>query len=266
MSKKRRIAVFVSTTFVCFLLIGGVFAAAGVDPVSSLSEVWDAIFGIQEDIEDLETEIDYLAKIDELQSQIDILTGQIGFLSDPWIQGPPGPQGETGATGPQGETGATGPQGPQGEPGIGFTQTGYVSMKPSSFVPEHYSMQYFRINNQLMNLGPAGAPDYFFASVQLPDGASIKKVYIYYYDGVSDSEGDIGSSLWATKLSTWDSTLIASLYSSGSPGFTYSVDTLSEPYPVVDNSEYAYSMTLRIPCGYGSNLMFRGLQIEYEFV
>ena len=44
------------------------------------------------------------------------------------IQGPQGPQGETGATGPQGpqgETGATGPQGPQGVAGKDGTSAGF---------------------------------------------------------------------------------------------------------------------------------------------
>jgi hypothetical protein len=46
--------------------------------------------------------------------------GEKGATGDPGPQGPAGPKGDTGATGPQGpkgETGAQGPQGPQGEKG-----------------------------------------------------------------------------------------------------------------------------------------------------
>jgi hypothetical protein len=44
----------------------------------------------------LQTEIDYLDRIAELQSEVDVLKAQMEFLEDPWIQGPPGQEGKQG--------------------------------------------------------------------------------------------------------------------------------------------------------------------------
>ena len=66
---------------------------------------------------------DYFSKIKHywkqkksVQQQIDDLQTQINEIQP--IPGPQGPQGEPGPQGPQGETGPQGPPGPQGEPGI----------------------------------------------------------------------------------------------------------------------------------------------------
>jgi len=92
-------------------------------------ELWQAIFGIQEDMEDLQDQIDLQAQIANLQAEIAELQAQMAFLEDPWIEGPLGPQGEQGpqgVQGPQGEQGPQGVQGPQGIPG-GFGAPDYDS-------------------------------------------------------------------------------------------------------------------------------------------
>ena len=57
---------------------------------------------------------------DEAPICYNLSTGRLGNCPPGTVEGPQGPQGETGETGPQGppgETGAPGPQGPQGEVG-----------------------------------------------------------------------------------------------------------------------------------------------------
>jgi hypothetical protein len=115
MKIKRKALVAISLIAIVALMVGTVIAAAPEeDPFTA---IWQAIFGIEEDVEDLQTEIDYLDRLAELQSQVDTLQAKVDLIDDPWIEGPQGPQGETGPQGPAGSQGATGPQGPAGPQG-----------------------------------------------------------------------------------------------------------------------------------------------------
>ncbi len=80
------------------------------------NEIWEAIFGIQDDVEDIQSTLTGL----EL------------------LQGPPGPEGPVGLEGPPGEKGDTGNQGLQGNPGpTGIMSpdydSGWVSLSPNDF-------------------------------------------------------------------------------------------------------------------------------------
>ena len=115
MKIKRKALVAISLIAIVALMVGTVIAAAPEeDPFTA---IWQAIFGIEEDVEDLQTEIDYLDRLAELQSQVDTLQAKVDLIDDPWIEGPEGPQGETGPQGPAGPQGETGPQGPAGPQG-----------------------------------------------------------------------------------------------------------------------------------------------------
>ncbi|MCK4477541.1 hypothetical protein KAU88_03310 [Candidatus Bathyarchaeota archaeon] len=100
MKLNKKIVTLTSVIAIISFLIGTALVAAG--PEDPLTEMWEAIFGIQDDVEDLQTQIDLQAQIADLQSEVDVLKAQMEFLEDPWIVGPPGPQGETG---PQGALG-----------------------------------------------------------------------------------------------------------------------------------------------------------------
>jgi len=113
MKLNRKIIALTTIVLVATFLTGTVVGVRAPED-NPLDELWDAIFGIQDDVEDLQAQIDLQAQVDELEADVIALQAQIGFLSDPWIEGRPGPQGEQGL---QGEQGPTGSQGPQGEPG-----------------------------------------------------------------------------------------------------------------------------------------------------
>lgn len=128
MKLRRRYIILIAGIAITSLLFGTVaMAADGGD--GALSELWNAIFGIQEDMEDLQDQIDLQAQIAELQAEIAELQAQMAFLEDPWIEGPEGPQGPQGEVGPQGPQGIPGPQGVQGPQGIpgGFGAPDYDS-------------------------------------------------------------------------------------------------------------------------------------------
>lgn len=118
MKLRRRYIILIAGITIASLLLGTV--AMAIDDGSGLpfQELWQAIFGIQEDMEDLQDQIDLQAQIAELQAEIAELQAQMAFLEDPWIQGPPGPEGEQGIQGEQGLQGISGPQGEQGPQGL----------------------------------------------------------------------------------------------------------------------------------------------------
>lgn len=113
MKLNRKIVALVSVIMVTSFFFGtAVFAAAPEGSV--LDELWDAIFGIQDDVEDLQEEVDLQAQITALTAEVAVLQGQMSLLTDPWIEGQPGPRGYNGS---QGEQGPEGPEGPQGDIG-----------------------------------------------------------------------------------------------------------------------------------------------------
>jgi len=111
--RRKFIALFSFITVVSFLF--GTAVLAYQTEGAPFDEIWDAILGLEEDVEDLRTRSDLRKQISALEFEVAELRAILNFIEDPWIQGPPGPQGEQG---PQGEPGPQGIQGEQGEPGI----------------------------------------------------------------------------------------------------------------------------------------------------
>jgi hypothetical protein len=98
--KKKKSAVLISVFVIASFLFGTLVAASPNG--TPFQDLWDAIFGLQNNV-------------DNLQSQID----QIELM--------PGPQG---------------PQGIQGEPGLGLEPIGYLSIPASAFVPYCNTQEY----------------------------------------------------------------------------------------------------------------------------
>jgi hypothetical protein len=134
MKKKKRRTILVSLIIVSTLLFGTLIVAAAPEGVTDpFEELWNAIFGIREDVADLQDDVDYLGRIAELQSQVDTLQAKVDLIDDPWIQGP---QGETG---PQGDTG---PQGPAGGFETPDYDSGWRPVSPgSSITISDYSLE-----------------------------------------------------------------------------------------------------------------------------
>ena len=102
---------------VIIAMFGVSFVFAEKDGVP-FDEIWEAIFGVQEDIEDIQTTLDLHALIATLEARIVNLETNLGALEFvPGPQGITGPQGSTGLTGQEGPTGPMGSQGPEGHRG-----------------------------------------------------------------------------------------------------------------------------------------------------
>jgi hypothetical protein len=111
----RREAGIIAVVIIAMSGISFAFAGNGGVP---FDEIWDAIFGLQEDMEEIQSTLDLYALIATLEARIVNLETNVGALQFvPGPQGITGPQGATGLTGQEGPTGPMGSQGPEGPPG-----------------------------------------------------------------------------------------------------------------------------------------------------
>ena len=98
----------------------------------------------------------------------------------------------------------------------------------------------------------------FYASVRLPEGATIKRVAIWYTD--NNSEKDMSFRLMRVNPSTGTTEQLVLLTSSGGSGFV-SYDNINS---VVNNFLYAYYFEVNFYAN-GNTTIFRGAQIDYEY-
>ncbi len=184
-------------------------------------------------------------------------TGATGAKGDTGDTGPAGATGATGDTGSTGAKGDTGDTGPQGEPGIGFEPTGYVSIPPGAFVPRDGTTLFY-IGEWLA--GSSVKTEELWASVQLPNGATIMNVTLYYYD--TDAANNLISALY--KHEPTGLSLVASVSSQGSAG-DGKTTTTSINYGTVTNGDAAYSFKIQIPATSGTDLHFLCATIGFAY-
>lgn len=150
MKFSRKYVVLTVTLVIASFLAGTVVVAAATG--TPFDDIWKAIFGIQEDVKDLKTQLNLQAQIATLQAQMAGLKAKLDLLTDPWIEGPPGatgpagPKGETGEQGPkgeqgiQGQKGETGPQGPPGGLGSPDFDSGWTSISPGQVITLNHNL------------------------------------------------------------------------------------------------------------------------------
>ena len=114
MTRKKTIGL----VLICLLTVGiaSVYAQEG-KPFEGLNELWNAIFGVQEDIEDIQATLALHFEIADLRARVAALEALPPGGGTPGEPGPAGPKGDTGDTGLQGIEGIQGIQGIQGETG-----------------------------------------------------------------------------------------------------------------------------------------------------
>lgn len=116
--------------------------------------------------------------------------------------------------------------------------TQYYSAGPSSFTSGHSS---FTLNSYAYN---TTSTTKIFAPVDLPDGATVNSVRIYYND--NSSSNNLEFSLFRRDIDLPNSigTTMAHGFSSGTPGFTSFIDS-GITNPVIDNSSYFYEINVQ---------------------
>jgi len=195
-------------------------------------------------------------------------TGATGATGPAGATGATGAAGTAGAAGAAGAVGATGPQGPKGERGFGFEQQGNISIGYSAFVPENYNdnASYDYVYG-LLNYN-TGSPLNCYASLQLPQGATITNATFYFYDN-NDNGDFLFDLLRGNTTDTWrEIDFVWKISGEGTPGYNHiSLDDINPDLATVDNNNYHYYLYIEIPRSSISVLYYRFYYalVEYEF-
>ena len=137
------------------------------------------------------------------------------------------------------------------------TITEYLSLNGAAFQPKNDGYDYAFGADGIWNLD--GISDGFETSVNLPNGATINSVTVYWTD--SDAVDDLTFQLRHYSPATENLSVYALGTSNGTATMGSTVDdTITEP--IVDNINGTYTLLLTIPT---SNIIFRQAIIEYTY-
>jgi hypothetical protein len=135
---------------------------------------------------------------------------------------------------------------------------GYVSVPAPAFQPQSHDYQYWISSGWVRNLD--GDSDYYRAPVQLPHGATLTKLSFFWKDGSSTADGYC--QLWQSGLSGSYALGIASAATDGDAGLADSSEVTITMFSTVDNSQYAYGLTVYLP---DSSVEAFGAIVEYVY-
>lgn len=140
---------------------------------------------------------------------------------------------------------------------------GNISISAAAFVAQYSTVDFGIHSWETLALSHAeSCTVYFYGSVQLPNGAKVKKVTSYWWD--------MGDENIVCRLKRYNQTQnqeMAQIWSSGDPGHGSSHDD-TIALATVDNSQYAYYLEVGIPGeqnGHGL-YYFKYATIEYEYL
>ncbi len=139
---------------------------------------------------------------------------------------------------------------------------GFIMIHPTAFIPMLSEWEYaFASGGALYN--PATLGHYYEAALNLPHGAKITKVVVYYYDNSSTSD------LWAilAAISMDEPVLpnLATLSTSGAEANNRVMEDTTISPDIIDNQSYASWIEVGIPGGQATSLMIRGIRIDYSY-
>jgi len=194
-------------------------------------------------------------------------TGATGSAGASGAKGDTGSTGATGTSGAKGDTGATGSQGPRG---YGMPQKGNISVSFSAFVTSYDQDASYDYTTGLVNHNTDATLE-CYAPLQLPHGATITNVTIYFYDN------DDGSFAFYLERGNWTVVYQEIGYASNSPGSAtpgYTQLSLGQgdtgyfksEYATVDNNNWHYYLELYMPSNSTTptNCRFLYALVEYE--
>ncbi len=137
--------------------------------------------------------------------------------------------------------------------------TSYLSIPAAAFVPQYnYNAQTYNGGSIVRTL--SGSYNIFNAPVQLPHGATVTKMTVYWYDDYAGDDGTI--TLRRSSLSSIFTNEMAKVTTSGSGGNGNGEDTTIN-YAQIDNSQYTYYLTAQLPTDGTNYVGLYGVIIEY---
>lgn len=135
---------------------------------------------------------------------------------------------------------------------------GFVSLSPFVIKPYTASSSYAYTNQSLYN--PGGTIDYYMGAIQLPNGATITKVVMYYLDNGSS---DITLDLLACPLASKPCSIMATLFSADASTEIRSVETTVITTPVIDLQNNTYAVDVLLPPTAIYQLV--GVRVDYGY-
>lgn len=130
----------------------------------------------------------------------------------------------------------------------------------SNFQPRDSTTTYSYSGGGCMQRDANVGDSWFTVDLQMPEGAVIDYLRVYYYD--NDNNYDINSELWAFD-GAGGTTLIAEADSSGAPGYSSAgSDFFSHP---VDNLNETLAVVTSIQGGVGADLQLCGIRVRYQY-
>jgi hypothetical protein len=139
---------------------------------------------------------------------------------------------------------------------------GFIMVHPTAFIPMLSTWDYaFGSGGSLYN--PGSSDSYYEAAVNLPHGAKITKVVVYYYDDISTE--DIWVVLVGISMDEPELRILAQFATSGADPTNRVMEDTTITADTIDNQSYAYWIEVYIPGSQSLNLIFRGIRIDYSF-
>lgn len=139
---------------------------------------------------------------------------------------------------------------------------GYVSLNGINFKPLTPSNNTYSWSGVgLKNTGTSG--DWFMAPVQIPNGATIQKIVVYYVDQDAGVGNDLEVDLIYVPLGVNFGSLMATFKSSGSLAGSVYGETTTITNPVVNLSANSYLIQAYLPVS--TNITLQGVRIDYGY-
>lgn len=135
---------------------------------------------------------------------------------------------------------------------------GYLSVPAAAFVPKDPTHEYYNDGYRLINPATGVGPD-FVAPVHLPNGATVTKVVVYFYDDSSDGSDYVWVWLGRNEHDN-DFSTMAYVFSTDVGDGSNHDDTID--YATIDNSQYSYFLELDL---HSTAVVAYGVIIEYTY-
>ncbi len=140
---------------------------------------------------------------------------------------------------------------------------GFLSIPARGFIPADEDNIWYYVNGEIA-IGSLTGYNIFQAPLNVPNGATITKLVLYYYDTSHDY--DIMLYLFRKPLAGGNEQEMARVQSWYEPGYDYYTDeTIANN--VIDMQNYVYHLEVRFPSPYntGNDLRFVGARVDYGY-
>jgi len=139
---------------------------------------------------------------------------------------------------------------------------GFIMFHATEFIPFSQTFGYAFTNSTGALWNPDPSNNAYIAPMNLPHGATITKLVVYYFD---NSAVDFTTSILRTNMDTNINTLLASASSEGVINAPRVAEDSVVDLPVVDNQSFSYVLRVILPGSQGETLTLRGVRVDYSY-